>query len=534
MDLFYNGNVFTGDSFVEAFVVDGNHFVATGRSEELLEKYSYATKHNLNNKFVCAGFNDSHMHVLNDGYSLETIQLADHTSSLKEMKEYIAEEVKNRQIKEGQWIRARGWNHDFFTDVNRFPTRYDLDEISQTNPICIVRACGHACVVNSKALEMIGIDKNTKQVDGGRFDVDENGEPLGIFRENALDLVYAKLPQPTREDLKKMLILAMKQLNSFGVTSAQTDDFVVFHGLDYHEIIQAYEELKEEGRMTVRINQQNHFTNLKSLKEFVEEGHYTGLGDEFFRFGPLKMLGDGSLGARTAFMSTPYADDPSTCGIPVYSQKTFDEMIGYAHNHNMQVAIHSIGDGILDRIMNAIEKAQNENPREDARHGIIHCQITRPDQLDRMAKLNLHCYAQTIFLDYDIKIVEDRVGKEKAASSYNFKTLMKKDVHVSNGSDCPVELPNVLGGMQCAITRSTLKEHIGPYLPEEAFTVKEAILSFTTEAARASFEEKIKGKIEKGMLADFVILDENLFEVDPYHINDVKILQTWMNGKQVY
>ena len=239
MDLFYHGNVFTGDSFVEAFVVDGNHFVATGRSEELLEKYSYATKHNLNNKFVCAGFNDSHMHVLNDGYSLETIQLADHTSSLKEMKEYIAEEVKSRQIKEGQWIRARGWNHDFFTDVNRFPTRYDLDEISQTNPICIVRACGHACVVNSKALEMIGIDKNTKQVDGGKFDVDENSEPLGIFRENALDLVYAKLPMPTREELKQMLILAMKQLNSFGVTSAQTDDFVVFHGLDYHAIIQA-------------------------------------------------------------------------------------------------------------------------------------------------------------------------------------------------------------------------------------------------------------------------------------------------------
>lgn len=534
MDLFYNGNVFTGDSFVEAFVVDGNHFVATGSSEELLQQYPSAAKHDLNNKFVCAGFNDSHMHVLNDGYALETIQLADHTSSLKAMKEYIAEEVENRQIQEGQWIRARGWNHDFFTDVNRFPTRYDLDEITQTNPICIVRACGHACVVNSKALEMIGVDKNTKQVDGGRFDVDENGEPLGIFRENALDLVYAKLPQPTREELKQMLILAMKQLNSFGVTSAQTDDFVVFHGLDYHEIIQAYEELKEEGKMTVRINQQNHFTNLDSLKKFVEEGHYTGLGDEFFRFGPLKMLGDGSLGARTAFMSAPYADDPSTCGIPVYSQETFDEMIGYAHSHNMQVAIHSIGDGILDRIMNAIEKAQNENPREDARHGIIHCQITRPDQLDRMAKLNLHCYAQTIFLDYDIKIVEDRVGKEKAASSYNFKTLMKKGVHVSNGSDCPVELPNVLGGMQCAITRSTLKEHIGPYLPEEAFTVKEAILSFTTEAARASFEEKIKGKIEEGMLADFVILDENLFEVDPYHINDVKVLQTWMNGKQVY
>ena len=331
-----------------------------------------------------------------------------------------------------------------------------------------------------------------------------------------------------------MLLKAMKQLNSFGVTSSQTDDFVVFHGLDYHEVIAAYKELEAEGKMTVRIYEQNHFTDIEGLKGFVEEGHYTGEGSEFFKFGPLKMLGDGSLGARTAYMSEPYADDPSTCGIPVYSQETFDEMIGYAHTHNMQVAIHSIGDGILDRIMNAIEKAQNENPREDARHGIIHCQITRPDQLDRMAKLHLHCYAQTIFLDYDIKIVEDRVGKERASSSYNFKTLMNKGVHVSNGSDCPVELPDVLGGMQCAITRSTLKEHIGPYLPEEAFTVKEAILSFTTEGARASFEENIKGKIQAGMLADFVVLDQNLFETDPYHIHDVKVLETWMNGKRVY
>ena len=301
-----------------------------------------------------------------------------------------------------------------------------------------------------------------------------------------------------------MLLKAMKQLNSFGVTSSQTDDFVVFHGLDYHEVIAAYKELEAEGKMTVRIYEQNHFTDIEGLKGFVEEGHYTGEGSEFFKFGPLKMLGDGSLGARTAYMSEPYADDPSTCGIPVYSQETFDEMIGYAHTHNMQVAIHSIGDGILDRIMNAMEKAQNENPREDARHGIIHCQITRPDQLDRMAKLHLHCYAQTIFLDYDIKIVEDRVGKERASSSYNFKTLMNKVVH------------------------------IGPYLPEEAFTVKEAILSFTTEGARASFEENIKGKIQAGMLADFVVLDQNLFETDPYHIHDVKVLETWMNGKRVY
>lgn len=534
MKLYYNGQIYTGEKMTEAFAVEDGKFAGTGTFEELKERWPQAEKIDLNGNFVCAGFNDSHMHVLNDGYGLESLQLAEHTSSLAELKKYVAEELVNRRPQPGQWLRGRGWNHDFFSDENRFPTRYDLDEVSPDTPLCLVRACGHACVVNSKGLEMIGVNKDTAQIEGGHFDVDENGEPLGIFRENALDMVYSKLSQPSRQELKEMLVKAMQHLNSFGVTSSQTDDFVVFHGLDYHEVIEAYRELEKEGRMTVRIYEQNHFTNLEALKAFIAEGCNTGVGSEVFKFGPLKMLGDGSLGARTAFMSEPYADDPSTCGIPVYSQETFDEMIGYANAHGMQVAIHSIGDGILDRIMNAIEKALKENPRQDHRHGIVHCQITRPDQLDRMARLNLHCYAQTIFLDYDIKIVEDRVGPCKAASSYNFKTLMDKGVVVSNGSDCPVELPNVLGGIQCAVTRSTLKEHIGPYLKDQAMSVKEAIDSFTIASAHASFEENIKGKIKEGMLADFVILSENPMTCDPYHINEIDVLETWMGGQQVF
>lgn len=534
MKLYYNGQIYTGKEMVEAFVTENGRFCGTGKLEELRSRFHDAELIDLNGKFVCAGFNDSHMHVLNDGYGLDSLQLAEHTGSLKEMKEYIASELVSRHVEKGQWLRGRGWNHDFFSDGHRFPTRYDLDDIAPNNPLCLVRACGHACVVNSKALEMIQVTKDTPQIEGGYFDVDENGEPLGIFRENALDMVYSKLPQPTRSELKEMLVAAMKHLNSYGVTSSQTDDFVVFHNLDYHEVIEAYRELEAEGKMTVRVYEQNHFTNCDDLKAFIEEGYNTGVGSDVFKFGPLKMLGDGSLGARTAFMSEPYADDHSTCGIPVYSQETFDEMIGFANAHGMQVAIHSIGDGILDRVMNAIEKALQKNPREDHRHGIVHCQITRPDQLERMKRLNLHCYAQTIFLDYDIKIVEERVGKERAKTSYNFKTLMDEGVWVSNGSDCPVELPNVLGGIQCAVTRSTLKEHIGPYLKDQAMSVEEAINSFTIGSAHSSFEENIKGQIKEGMLADFVVLSENPMTCDPFHINDIQVLETWMDGNLVY
>ena len=254
--------------------------------------------------------------------------------------------------------------------------------------------------------------------------------------------------------------------------------------------------------------------------------------------GPLKMLGDGALGARTAFLTKPYADDPSTRGLSVFTPEAFDSLIGYANEkgankENMQVAVHCIGDGCLDLVLGSIEKALAEYPRENHRHGIVHCQITRPDQLERIAKLGLHVYAQSIFLDYDLHIVEDRVGKELAQSSYSWKTLMEKGATVSNGSDCPVELPNVMGGIQCAVTRKDLKG-VGLYLPQEAFTVQEALDSFTKAGAYASFEESIKGEIQPGMLADFVVLGENPFDIEPQALKDIPIIATYLDGKRVY
>lgn len=533
--IYYNGRVYTGKlPLVQAFAVEGDKFTFTGSDEQALALLAEGDeKVDLGGKFVCAGFNDSHMHLLNYGQSLNMAPLYAHTGSLEEMLTCLKDFMAVNPGIRGAWLMGRGWNQDYFSDVSRMPTRWDLDTVSTQVPICAVRACGHALVLNSKAIELLGITADTPQPEGGQI-VLENGVPNGIFFDNAMEPIYESIPVPGREELKNMIRSACKALNAYGVTSSQSDDYCVFRSVHWKEINEAYRELERSGELTVRVYEQSNFTDLPSLTEFVEGGNVTGAGSEFFKIGPLKMLGDGALGARTAYLSRPYADDPTTCGIPVFSQETFDELIGYANAHGMQVAVHTIGDACLDRVLSALDKALEADPREDHRHGIVHCQICRPDQLDKMAEMKLHIYAQSIFLDYDIHIVEQRVGEELAATSYSWKTLLDKGATVSNGTDCPVELPFAMGGIQCAVTRRDLKGSAPAYLPHEAFSVQEALDSYTCAGAYASFEEGIKGKIEPGMLADFVVLGEDPFAVDPAAIKDIPVEMTVVGGRMVY
>ena len=525
---YINGQVYTGAlPLCQAFIVENGIFRAAGSNAEILAQEAHNTV-DLEGRFVCAGFNDSHMHLLNLGQALSVAPLHLYTRTLQEMIACLQQMKPGR----GGWIFGRGWNQDFFTDVHRMPTRWDLDKVSLAHPVCAVRACGHAMALNSKALEILGITADTPAIPGGEI-VTENGQPNGVLFDNAMDLVYAAIPAPAKEELKDMLRSASRMLNSYGITSCQSDDYCVFQNTPWERVNEAYRELEEAGELTVRVYEQANFTNIFDLSQFVEAGNITGAGTDQFRIGPLKMLGDGALGARTAYLTKPSPADPSTRGLSVFAPKVFDEMIGYANEHGMQAAVHCIGDACLDLVLSSIEKALAAHPRADHRHGIVHCQITRPDQLEKIADLHLHVYAQSIFLDYDLHIVEDRVGKELADSSYSWKTLMDKGVTVSNGSDCPVEMPNVMGGIQCAVTRCDLKGE-GPYLPREAFTVQEALDSFTKAGAKASFEEALKGQIKSGMLADFVVLGENPFETVPEKLKDIPVLATYLGGKQIF
>ena len=525
---YYHGQVYTGATGMQqAFCVKDGVFLAVGSDEDILALPA-DEKIDLNGAFVCAGFNDSHMHLMNYGQVLTIAQLAHHTGSLEEMIAHLKECKPSR----GAWILGRGWNQDLFSDCKRMPNRHDLDRVSREYPVCAVRACGHALSVNTKALELLNITAQTPQPEGGEI-VLEDGVPNGVFLDNAMELVLFQIPLPDKETVKNMLRLSCQELNRRGITSCHSDDFSTFQNLPWQIVMDAYKEMEAEGDLTVRVYEQANFTSPKALQGFLDAGNYTGVGSDMFRVGPLKMLGDGALGARTAFLSQPYVDAPDTKGLCVFSQETFDEMIHLASSAGMQVAIHCIGDACLDRVLHSIARTLELCPRTDPRHGIVHCQITRADQLEQIARMGLHVYAQSIFLDYDIHIVYDRVGDSLAQTSYRWKTLWDMGATVSNGSDCPVEWPNVLGGIQCAVTRCDLRGN-GPYLPEEAFTVQQALDSFTKCGAWASFEENQKGTIAPGMLADFVILGEDPFAVAPEQIGKIPVLATYLAGRAVF
>ena len=532
--IYYNGKVFTGSlPLAEAFSVENGKFVSVGSDKELLNSADPEDRTvDLCGRFVCAGFNDSHMHLLNLGQTLDHAPLAEHTSSLKELIGCLKAHLEAHPVKEGRWLRGRGWNQDYFTDVNRMPDKTDLDAVSSDIPIMITRACGHCCVVNSRALELAGIGADTVCPEGGAIGM-ENGEPDGRLFDNAMELLNGVLPVPDKAEIKEMIVLACKKLNSFGVTSSQTDDYCVFRDVPPETVNEAYRELAGEGKLTVRVYEQCNFTELEPLKRFVEAGGVTGTGDAMFRIGPLKMLGDGALGSRTAHLSVPYLDDPGNCGFSLFSPEHMNEMIAFANSHGMQVAVHAIGDACLDRVLDAIEQALELDPRPDHRHGIVHCQVTRTDQLDRIERLGLHVYAQSVFLDYDDHIVGRLLAPQLYRSSYNWKTLLDRGVTVSNGSDCPVELPDVMKGIECAVTRTSL-DGFGPYLPDQAFTVEEALVSFTKSGARASFEEDLKGSIAPGQLADFVILGRDPFVEEKRSIHTIPIEETFLGGRSVY
>ena len=476
------------------------------------------------------------MHLLNLGQTLSMADLTAHTGSLAELLDGLRSYIRETKPAPGAWVRGRGFNQDYFADVRRFPDRFDLDAVSRTHPICITRACGHICVVNSRALELLGIGRGTPQPAGGRFSVDDSGEPLGQFFENALDLVLKAMPAPDGDGLRAMLSAACRHLNRRGITSCQSDDYAVFPGLGYRPVMDALSQSVDgRGRHADRARQRTG-----ALHESARPAGLCGIGrfqarDERFKNGPLKMLGDGSLGARTAYLSRPYQDAPGTRGLPVYTQAQLDAIVRLRQRARHADRGSTPSATACSTACSTPAKRRSPCIR-GATTATASCTARSPGPTSSNAsgRLGMHVYLQSIFLDYDARIVFDRVGPRAGRYKLRGQIPAAKRRDVLERLRRAGEDPAVLRGVECAVTRRSIGSTAPPYRPEEALSVREALDSFTQYGAYASFEENCKGRIRAGMLADFVVLGENPFETAPDRLHAIDVLATYLGGACVY
>ncbi len=415
---------------------------------------------------------DSHLHLLGLGYNESLINLKDY-SSIDE----ITKIQSNKNI-----IVGRGWHQNDFLE-KRYISKDDLNKISTTKPIVFIRVCGHVLVCNNKAMEIAGINELTPQIPGGTFDF-----KTGVFTEDALGLIYSIIPKPTKTEIKDMFVKGNNILIENGVTMCASDDFSTLP-VPYELIIECLEEVYNEGKMQVGLYEQVNLPSKELLLDYINKGYHKKSFNGF-RMGPLKLLADGSLGGRTAYLREDYSDDPGNRGIKVFKDEELEELIYIADSNDIDVAIHAIGDGMIDIVLDSIEKSLEKTKRHNHRHSIIHAQLANVVQIKRMKKLGVSAIVQPIFLNSDIAIIIERLGEERAKETYLFHTMYKEGINVGFSTDAPVEDVNPLDNIYCATTRKSLKNpELEEFLPNEKFTEEEAIECYTKNNKWLSYDE---------------------------------------------
>lgn len=513
--LFYNGKIHTmtePNAYYDYMIIDDPFIIEVGHGTPKLTMPAF----DLEGKFVCPGFIDTHMHLLNYGASLNQCQL-DNCTSIESLQNKLKQFISTHSE---DWIIGRGWNHDFFKE-QRLPTKTDLDVICPDRPVILTRACGHIAVVNSKALEICNVDEKMS-IEGGAIDV-LDGFPTGILRENAISLITDNLLTPCQDTLVQYFKDAQSKLLSMGITTVHTDDLPFVPVSEHLQLIELMRALPD---YPLRIYEQVQYLTPENVALFSDRGLRTGAGDQHFKIGPLKILADGSLGSRTARLTMPYQDDPNTQGISIYTDSELDTLIKSGLDHGFDLAIHAIGDYTNALALKTIEKY---NKITTHRHSIIHSQIMTLPMIQKMASLHVNALVQPVFLAYDMFIVKKRVGESLSKYSYAYKSMKEAGIKLGFGSDCPVESPNPFKSIHYAVTRT------GPdgasFNINESITLYDALLAFTKDAAYFSYEEDLKGQLKKGYLADFIVLSE-----DPYKgtLLDIKVDQTYIAGTCVY
>ncbi len=474
---------------------------------------------------VLPGLVDSHLHLMWMGRALlyPPLNLSG-ASTIEEIAELVKEEVEKSAP--GQWITAIKLDEDSLAD-QRPLNRQDLDKVSPLNPVIVRKAIEHSLVANTVALEKAGINEATIQPGGGHIEKDSEGSPTGTLFENAMGLVAQVMPRLTAREEREALALAVKHLVSLGFTSVvSNDDFPT--PSEPLQLLEDLDAIASEQGWALRVAFEPDISRLDQMtaqKEQLEKY-------QFGKIGPLKLFADGALFTRSAALEEDYADEPGNRGIECFTKKELEELIAKAHENGFSVAVHAIGDRAVNNAIGAIEKAQQNLFRKDLRHRIVHCSMIDQKNLEKMSSLGIIADIQPTFFINEWKWVPQRIGKEREKISYLGRSFFDYGVDIVAGSDAPSEPADPFRSMYGAVKRQDVSgKPEGGWKPKERLGVSEVLKAYTTAGAYATFDEKLKGSLEAGKLADFIVVNNNPLEIKPEKLLETECLITVIGGK---
>jgi predicted amidohydrolase YtcJ len=527
---FIRGNIITMDvekPRAEAVLVIGDRISGVGSDSEIEAFIDRGTEViDLGGRTLVPGFVDCHAHPMFYGESLMAVDCrTPPVSSIQDMVSAIRRRAEEEP--EGEWVIGMGYD-DFKLAERRHPNRWDLDEAAPDNPVVIMRMCGHVSVVNSLALQMAGITKDSADPEGGHIDRDqETGEPTGVLRGGAMAPIYKLIPPSDMEKLRRAFSLAAEQFLARGVTSVSDA------GVDSPLVVRAYQAAMREDGVPLRVNL---MMSVSMLDELSRLGVQTGFGDDRLRIGAIKIVADGSSSGRTAAVSEPYVDAPGNTGIMYLNREELDNGVLAAHRAGFQVGVHAIGDRAISAVLDSYEAALRELPKADHRLRIEHCGICTPSILSRIKRLGVVPVPQPIFLYGEGESYRAGLGEDRVKWAYPLKSFIDGGIVTPMSSDCPAtsgaELISPLLGIYVAVTRKTdAGRDLGP---GQRIGVEDALRCYTLNSAYATFEEGAKGSIEPGKLADFVVLSDDPLMVKAEKIKDMSVEMTIVGGRVAY
>lgn len=514
--------IWTGDDarpWAEAMAVDGERILAVGSDADVAPYIAASTERIDGGALVVPGFIDTHVHFLDGGEALESVQLRDVTSR-EQFRQRFADYV--RTIEPGEWILGGTWDHEAWG--GELPTRDWIDDLTPDNPVWVYRLDGHMALGNSLALAAAGVDADSPDVPGGEIVRDADGRPTGLLKDNAMNPVFAAVPPPPDARRDRQLHATLEYLAANGVTTV--------HDMGSFDNLAVFRRAHARDALTVRIYAA---VPLAEWQRLLDDIARNGRGDETLTTGVLKGFMDGSLGSHTAAMLEPFSDAPGDRGMLVNTLDDIRTWVSSADAAGLHVAVHAIGDKAIRDLLDIFLNTAETNGPRDRRFRMEHAQHIHPDDLPRFAAQDIIASMQPYHAIDDGRWATRVIGPERSATTYAFRSLLDEGARVAFGSDWFVAPASVIEGIHAAVTRQTLDgAHPDGWVPEQKITVEEALRAYTIAGAYASYDEDNRGRLRAGMLADFVVLDRDLTSIDVDAIRGTRVLRTVVGGRSVF